>query len=159
MDVLKVFLSQDFKNLGLLLIAFVGVCLTLKQMKQKYKTQKAVFFKELYSTMFSDQEIRNAFYKIEYNKFKYEHEFHGSEEEKCMDRLLSFVDLICDFYDQKILTKREMSTFKYEFLRIFKNENIKKYLEFLKDFYKLNQTETEPFSYFRKYCLKISMKN
>jgi len=39
--------------------------------------------------MFGDTDIRNAYYQVEYNKFIYDASFHGSENEKVIDRFWS----------------------------------------------------------------------
>jgi hypothetical protein len=145
----------DLINVALLVVAIIGIFLTYRQIRIGYKTQKATFFKEIYSTMFSDPDIRNAYYQIEYDEFTYDSEFHGSENEKLIDRLLSFVDLVCELYNQKVITEREMSFFHYEFIRIYKNKNVQAYLKFLKKFYKKVGSKTEPFHSFVTYCKNV----
>jgi hypothetical protein len=142
----------DLINAGLLFVAIVGIFLTYRQIKGSHKTQKATFFKDLYSTMFSDHDIRDAFYQIEYGEFNYDVNFHGSDNEKAIDQLLSFIDLICDLYAQGIITQHEMSFFKYEFTRIYFNDNVQRYLKFLTGFYTQIGTETKPFPSYVAYC-------
>jgi len=149
------FSIADIVNCGLLLVAIIGIFLTLKQIKNANLTQKATFFKELYSDFFSDPDIRNAYYKIEYNKFKYNSKFHGSKDEIEVDRLLSFVDLICNLYIKGILSNQEMESFKYEFLRIHNNISYQSYMNILERFYELNKIKIKPFVHFQNYCLKI----
>jgi hypothetical protein len=142
----------DVINAFLLLAAVIGIFLTYRQIQHTYKTQKANFFKDLYSMMFSDLDIRKAYYQIEYDEFIYDSSFHGSENEQRIDRLLSFADLVCYLYDQKMLTEHEMSFFKYEFVRIYTDEGIQGYLNFIKEFYRENETGTEPFPSYVSYC-------
>ena len=149
----------DITNIVLLLVAIIGIFFTYYQIKQGFKTQRAVFFKELYLTLFSDEVIRKAFYQIEYDRFVYDASFHGSSSEKTIDRLLSFIDLVCEIYEQKVITKREMSFFKYEIIRVYMNDNIQNYLKFLKDFYDLVEIGTIPFSSFISYCEKEAKKS
>lgn len=139
-------------NLGLLCVAFVGFIAVWYQIKQNYRTQKATFFKELYLEMFKAGNIRKAYYQIEYEQFVYDNGFHGSEQEQVIDRLMAFVDLVCDLYYQNMLTEHEMSFFKYEFLRIYQNPNIRDYLAFLREWYTKIGTDTQPFSSFTAYC-------
>ncbi|CAG0940896.1 hypothetical protein BROC_01205 [Candidatus Brocadiaceae bacterium] len=146
----------DGINAILLFVAIIGIVFTAHQIRESHKTQKATFFKDLYSTMFSDQDVRNAYYQIEYGDFTYDENFHGSSNEKLIDRLLSFVDLVCDLYAQGIITEHEMSFFKYEFTRIYQNPNVQGYLEFLKNFYADVGTGTKPFASFVAYCSKVS---
>lgn len=142
----------DIINGLLLLAAVIGIFLTYRQIQQTSKTQQATFFKDLYSMMFSDPDIRKAYQQVEYDKFVYDYSFHGSENEHIIDRLLSFPDLVCYLYDHKMITKHEMGFFKYEFIRVYTNDGIQKYLNFLKEFYLQNRTGTEPFPRFVLYC-------
>jgi|GEM_PF-1794634 len=148
--------TADATNIALLIVAILGIWLTLLQITEGSKTQKAAFFKDLYSTMYSDPDVREAFYQVEYGKFIYNPKFHDSPSEKKIDRLLSFVDLVCDLYDQKIITEREMRFFKYEFARISQDPNVQGYLEFLRSFYDSVGTGTRPFPSFVSYCKKMS---
>ena len=136
----------------LLLAAVGGILLTYRQMRSNYRMQKATFFKELYSTMFADSEVRSALYMIEYNRFVYTEQFHGSTDENIVDRLLSFSDLVCDLYAQGVLTDHEMDFFKYEFYRIYKNANVQRSLDFLKERYTDTGHNIEPFPAFVAYC-------
>jgi hypothetical protein len=136
----------------LLLAAVGGIMLTYRQMRSNYTMQKATFFKELYSTMFADSEVRSALYMIEYNRFVYSEQFHGSTDENIVDRLLSFADLVCDLYAQRVLSDHEMDFFKYEFYRIYKNANVQRYLDFLKERYTDTGHAIEPFPAFVAYC-------
>lgn len=95
---------SDLINSVLLVVAIIGIFITYRQMKEGYKTQKASFFKDLYLTMWSDREIRDTYYDIEYNKIIYNINFHGSTDEKRLDHLLCFTDLICELYSQRVIT-------------------------------------------------------
>jgi hypothetical protein len=145
----------DIINALLLLAAVIGIFLTYRQTRHTYRTQKATFFKDLYSIMFSDPNIRKAYYQIEYDNFIYDSSFHGSKNEQRIDRLLSFADLVCYLYGQKMLTEYEMSFFKYEFVRMYTDKNMQEYLTFLKNFYGENKTGTEPFPTYVAYCKTI----
>jgi hypothetical protein len=146
------FTIADILNFILLLITAIGVILAYRQIKEGRKTQSATFFKELYSTMFSDTEIGNAYYKIEYNEFNYDKSFHGSEEEKIIDRLLGFVDLLCYLHAQRVITDKEMMFFRYRLFRIYKNPNIQRYFEFLRLFFDAVGSQARPFNSFFSYC-------
>jgi len=140
----------------LLIVAVTGIMLTYQQMRQNHKIQKANFFKELYTTMFADEEVRGAAYMIEYDKFVYNGDFHGSPQEKMVDRLLSFADLVCDLYAQELLSAHEMDFFNYEFVQVYKNANIQHYLDYLKERYIATGRETghdiQPFPAYVAYC-------
>jgi hypothetical protein len=143
-------------SMCLLVVAVTGIMLTYQQMRQNHKIQKANFFKELYTTMFADEEVRGAAYMIEYDKFSYNEAFHGSPQEKMVDRLLSFADLVCDLYAQELLSAHEMDFFNYEFVQIYKNPSVQQYLDYLKARYLETGRETgrdnQPFPAYVAYC-------
>jgi hypothetical protein len=141
-------------QLGLLIVAIVGIGLTYHRIRLSYKTQKAIFFKEIYLTLRREKELRDIYYKIEYNELQYTPEFHGGPEEGPTDRLLSFFDLICDLYNQRILTKQEMSFFRYDIKRVYQNESVQEYINFLQRWYISIGEEIAPFNSFISYCQK-----
>jgi hypothetical protein len=97
----------------------------------------------LYSTLLSDKEIRDAFFKIDYSKFNYdENTFHYSEVEKIIGRLLTYLDLICYLYHQRMISDTEMVCFKYFLQRVGGNPEIKKYRDYLEKWFKENQIDS-----------------
>jgi hypothetical protein len=148
--------TADRINAALLVVAVVGILLTWWQARAGAKTQRAAFLRDLYGTINSDEGIREAFYSIEYGKFTYDADFHGSKEECNVDRLLSFVDLICELHRRRVLTRREMLFFEYRFRRVAADPHVQEYLTFLKGFYAMNDTRTEPFASFMSYSRQLA---
>ena len=142
----------DLINIGLLLTAIAGIFLTYIKIREGYKTQRATFYKDIYTSLYSDPDIRKAFYLIEYDKFVYDENFHGSEIERLIDRLLTFADLVCSLYTKKAITDYEINYFKYEFARVYRNKNIQNYLSFLSEWYGQQKIGTEPFPRYIAYC-------
>lgn len=139
---------EDLIQAGLLLAAVVGIGLTYWQARSSARTQRASFLKDLYSTLTADPEICRAYYAIEYGKFKYGPDFHGSEMEKSVDRLLSFADLVCELARQRVLTRQEMAFFQYRFLRLSDDADVRAYLQFLERFYTQVGAGKRPFHSF-----------
>lgn len=100
----------------------------------------------------SDPSVVEAFYKIEYQEFEYTEDFHGSELEPKMDRLLTLIDLVCEMRAQRIMTKREMSFFEYSFDRVAQDRSVREYLDYLNDFCKKAQIKKKPFAAFQAYA-------
>jgi len=114
---------------------FAAVCVAILQIKENAKIQRAIFLKDLYMQFHTDTEVSEAFYLIEYGNFKYEQDkFHGSKQEKSIDRLLTLIDIICEMYDQDFFSDREFKYFKYQIKRVMDNYEIQNYLSFLSDF-------------------------
>ena len=144
--------TGDKINAGLLLLAVVAIFMTWWQARASAKTQRATFLRDLYATLNNDDGIRVAYYMIEYGKFNYDKDFHQSEQEHNMDRLLSFVDLVCELYLRGVLTHREIQFFEYRFRRIAMDTEVGKYLEFLGQFYVANHATSIPFPSFSRYA-------
>jgi hypothetical protein len=142
----------DIINGFLLVVATIGIFLTLYQIKQSNKTRRATFFKELYSTMYSDSDVTQGYYLIDHGKFKYSDSFHHSDEEKPIDRLLTFIDLLCYLRKQDLITESEIRYFEYELTRVYQNKEIQRYLEVVQRSYQDFGCETPPFSSFVWYC-------
>lgn len=145
---------SDLINTALFAVTAVGVWFAHKQLRLASVAQKATFFKDLYTTLYHDPEIRRAFYLVEYSEFSYSETFHGSEQEQLIDRLLSFMDLICRLHQQGALDEVEMNTFKYEILRVFDDDDIQEYFGFLDEWYQQNLTGTKPFAHLRAYGVR-----
>jgi|SRR5882724_8394582 len=137
-------------NSLLLLVAVVGIGLTYSQVRKGARTHRAQFLKELYLTMTADADICEAYYRIEYSKFKYGEDFHDSKIELQVDRLLAFADLVAELYLQSALSKREMVFFQYRFRRIYEDREIQAYLDFLASFYKQVGVSKEPYHSFQQ---------
>lgn len=148
----------DRIQLGLLLAAVVGIALTFWQVRANARTQRASFLKDLYSTLITDPVISEAYYLIEYGNFAYGPDFHGSDIEPKIDRLLSFADLVCELSSLKIIKTKEMEFFRYRFVRIGADPGIEDYLKFLTGFYQRVGMTRRPFDNFVAYC-KTTLPN
>jgi len=136
----------------LLVIAFFGIFLVRRQVMQS----KATFFKELYLMVFADPDISDAFYLLETRQFVYGETLGHSPQEQLVNRLLRFLDLVCEAYAGKLLTEQEMNFFKSQFLRVYENPSMKGYLKFLRDQYAQVEAGPTPFPSFVSYCKKAS---
>ena len=149
----------DKINTALLLVTTFGVLAAFWQIRVAARAQRATFLKDLYMQLRSDAAVAEAFYLIEYGEFQYSQDFHGSELEPKIDRLLTLVDLVCEMRAQGIMTKREMSFFEYQFSRVAQNMNVLAYLEFLNGFYSRNGLRKKPFAAFQAYAESASPKS
>jgi hypothetical protein len=156
MTIFKSIISlREIISMTALLVTAIGVLFAYRQLRQTSIIQRATFFKDLYSTMFTDPDIRKIYYLIEYDEFIYPDDFHGSTEEKYLDRLLSFADLICNLRAQDIITEHEMKSFNYMLARIYNNNGVQQYLDFLDNWFSEHIIGVLPFSSFRNYSKNI----
>ncbi|NYT86961.1 hypothetical protein [Pollutimonas harenae] len=142
----------DIINSALLLVTAFGVLAALWQIRVGARSQRATFLKDLYMQLRSDPAVVEAFYKIEYNEFEYGEDFHGSELEPKMDRLLTLIDLVCEMRAQRIMTKREMGFFEYSFGRVAQDQSVRAYLTYLNNFCTENRLQKKPFAAFQAYA-------
>jgi hypothetical protein len=61
------------------IFAAVGLLLTVYQSRRTNVQTRSALVAECLKGFAEDQDIQRAFYAIEYSKFKYDEEFHGSE--------------------------------------------------------------------------------
>jgi hypothetical protein len=150
------FSVADLINIGLLLVAVIGIAMTYFSIRSGQKTQRAIFFKELYSVFYTDEKIQDIFYKLEWGKIRYDRaNFADSDIEKKTDRLLQFVNMTCYLYDKYVMTKNEMEFFNYKFNRIWNSQFIKDYLADLDDWDGMIDSRDKHFASFRKYCTNL----
>jgi hypothetical protein len=145
-------------NALLLIGGLVGVYLTYASIKMNEKISKATFFKDLYTTMYGNSDVTEAFYQIENETLTYDETFSRSANRRSLDRLLGFVNLVCDLHKQGILTQHEMNFFSYRMIRIFRNKNVQGYLGYLKTAYGHTELGTNPFPSFIAYCESIQKR-
>ena len=151
----------DKINTALLLVTALGVMAAFWQIRTGAKAQRATFLKDLYMQLRTDESVAEAFYLIEYSEFVYDQSFHGSILEKKVDRLLTLIDLVCEMRSQRIISKREMQFFRYQFLRVAADPSIRDYLLFLDMFYKRVGMDRRAFPAFQEFSqaqLKLSSK-
>jgi hypothetical protein len=141
----------DMINTALLFVTTLGVLAAFWQIRAGARAQRATFLKDLYMQLRTDSGVAEAFYLIEYNDFKYDSSFHGSELEPKIDRLFTLIDLVCEMRAQGVISKREIGFFDYQFNRVARDQNVRDYLQFLNSFYKRNGLDRKPFSAFQTY--------
>jgi len=142
----------DALNAVLLVTAGVGILLTYGQLRTTHKTTRATFLMDLFSALYRDAEVMGAFYKVEYGEFVYDPQtFHGSEDERKLDRLLNLAELVCQLHAKGIITQGEMAFFEYWLVRLYENTEVRKYIEFLREWEREARLPTL-FSALEAYC-------
>ena len=143
----------DIINACLLFLTLVGLTFTAYQLIQTKAINRAQLVKELYLQMYSDDYIREIFYRIEWSDYTHIDifQFRGTETEQMTDRLLSFYETICNMYYRKSLTREDMLIFDYEMMRVFQHPSIREYLSFLEK-WQDNVEVGKSYSYYKCYC-------
>ena len=82
-------------------------------------------------TFLKDDIMQRAFYKIEYNEFKYGSNFHGSKEEREIDRLLRHFSNLAILWRDELLDLKDVNPLQYHISRIMNDSEMRKYLSFI----------------------------
>lgn len=143
----------DIINIILLFLTLMGLVFTMYQLIQAKTINRAQLVKELHLQMYSNDAIREIFYKIEWSDYSYIDigQYHGTIIEQQTDRMLSFFETICNMYYRGSLTKEDMQIFDYEMMRVFRHPSIREYLSFLEEW----QTDSgigKSYTYYKRYC-------
>jgi hypothetical protein len=120
-----------------------------KQTRKSAIQKRSEYVIDLYNTFTNDKDMVKIYYKLEYSEFRYDDNFHGSQTEKQLDKLLGHFSNIGRLFNLGILTREDLKFLEYEFLVIYQNENIQEYLKFLDGWFKLRQINDKKFEYFR----------
>jgi hypothetical protein len=94
--------------------------------------------------------MQDAYYDVEYNRLKYDEDFHMSPKEIDLDRLLGWLDAICYLYLKRLIGKSELQIIAYEISIITANTEVKKYMEFLDNWTHSSRLPHTPFASLRK---------
>jgi hypothetical protein len=133
-----------------------------RQTKKAAIQKRSEYIIDLYDKFVNDDDMIEVYYSIEYLEFSYnpterfpnqdfnwDPNFHGTDTEKKLDKLLGHFSNIGRLFCSKILTNDDLQFLKYEFLIIYQNENIKAYLTFLDNWFRVRKIMDKKFAYFR----------
>jgi len=72
-----------------------------------------------------------AFYSIEYSQFRYDADFHKSTQERQIDKLLRHFANLALAWQAGLLSITDVRPVQYYVLRVMRNPEIGRYLEFI----------------------------
>jgi hypothetical protein len=82
-------------NMIAALAAAIGLLLTARNLRTGNFQNRIRIVSEALSSLYENEEISKIYYQLEYSKFKYDGSlFHGSDEERGLDRLLAKLNLL-----------------------------------------------------------------
>ena len=112
-------------------VAAIGLFLTLYQLRRDSNRKRAEFIVSVFHQYVTDSDTSGMFYLLEYGNFQYGPEFHGSEQERHLDRLLSYFEMIATLYHMRVITRADLELMRYQFVRVYKNQAVQRYFKFL----------------------------
>jgi hypothetical protein len=113
------------------LVAALGLFLTLCQLRRDSVRKRAEFIISVFNQYVTDPDTSQIFYLIEYEGFHYGPKFHHSEQERRLDRLLSYFEKIAALYSMGVIRLEDLELVRYEFLRVYKNRGVQDYFRHL----------------------------
>lgn len=141
------------------LIASFAFILNLKQSFLNNKVARSKIISDTLHSFMDDETIQKAFYEIEYGKFQYKSNFHGSDEEKEIDKLLRHYSNLALMWKNGLLTLKDIYPIQYYIMRICQNSEINKYFDFMKRWTKTAKISSHPFLTLEELGKEIKKKN
>lgn len=129
-----------------LFIAAGAFAINVRQSMLQNKLTRANLVANSLHIFMDDETMHKAFYNIEYGRFKYSNKFHGSEEEKEIDKLLRHFSNIALMWENNLLELEDIQPIQYFILRTTNNSEITKYLSFIDKWSENAGTGSHPYS-------------
>lgn len=142
--------TSDMINMALLVATTVGVFAAFRQIFISNKQKRADLILQLCNQFYQDDDMQDIYYRIEYSEFHYAVEtFHGSEEEKKLDKLLRLFSNIGQLYQMGIIKDKDLEFIKYEFQIIYEYQGVQSYFQTLDCWFAARQISHLKFQPFR----------
>ncbi len=140
-----------------LLIGVIAFVINVRQTILNNKLVRAKMVSDSLHTFMDDATIQSAFYKIEYDEFKYGHQFHGSNEEKEIDKLLRHFSNLAMMWKVGLLELNDIYPIQYFILRTTRNKNVQQYLNFIDDWSNRVGTGGHPYADLNELSKKLEL--
>jgi len=134
---------------SLLLLTFVGLIMNYIQMQKSLVQKRAEFLITLARDYLLDADLVELYYQIDYEKFRFDESMLETDQEKKLDKLLYIYENIARMYVMDNINKNDIKYFAYRFIRVYQNEEVKKYVAFLNGWYG-KKLSVKPFEAFQK---------
>jgi hypothetical protein len=125
--------------------AATGLLLTFQQSRRADAQARAALVAEYLKSFTQDDDIQRAYYAVAYSRFRYSDDFHGSESEREIDKLLRHFSNIALAWQAGLLSTRDVRPIQYYVLRVTRNDEVRKYLEFIADWSKQQHLGEHPY--------------
>jgi hypothetical protein len=133
---------RDFVAVLALVVAMTSAVVAVLTLLRNSRVQKAQFIANLTKDFFQDSDLRKFFYKVDYEKFRFDPtkvaEFKGSEDERHLDALLYQYNMVGRLVRLGVISQEDVEFLLFEMVQVFKNTEIQKYITWL-------ETEFEKF--------------
>lgn len=130
-------------------IAAMGLFLNYIQIRRNAQQKIAEYIVTLYNQYVTDPDLLDIFYKIEYDEFTFEKGSLEYDEEKKLDKLLGLFESIAKLHRMGMIKLDYLQYISYEYLVVYKNDDIRKYLDFIDEWCKEEEYSVRPFIDFK----------
>ena len=127
-------------------MTMLGLFMTAYQLFQTRKLKRLELVRESWQSLWMDEKLMDLYYRIEYSEFKYSIDFHHSDDERLLDRLLGVFQMLALYYERGALTWADVMLMEYHIDRIVLNPEVQKYFEFLDGWAKNQKIESHAFT-------------
>jgi hypothetical protein len=146
----------DIISAASFLAAAVGLFLNWWELRIAAVQKRAEFIVSVFNQYVLDPDCADVFYAIEYNSFEYGEEFHGSKEERQLDRLLSYFAKIAALYELGIIKWKDLDLVTYEFVRVYQNSAVQEYFKTLDSLAEVVGVKGGNFDQYRRVAARLA---
>lgn len=148
---LSILLSALIAAIAMYLSTRVNIILSNESKIRESKNKQFEFMMNLYNFYYAHEGIRTVRFAIEYEKFIYDDKVQGSNEEKYLFALLRFFENVCNMYNNKILTNKDIDPILYDMKKVYKNQEVQKFFFEILSRHKKFDTDP-PYSNYLNFC-------
>lgn len=140
----------EWAQVAAAVFAAIGLCFTGYQIRRAIRQRRIARVDAVRRELFGDEKLTTIYYQIEYARFNYTTDFHGSEQEKYLDKLLSIFDSLAKQVQQRLLSIKDLDLIAYEYIVVYQDSAVNKYFEFLDIWFEKRGITRQPFKAFRE---------
>lgn len=118
-----------------LLIAAMGLLFSAVETRRATRQRRIQQLVNLQHQFYSDEAMLETYYLIEYGDFIYTDNFHGSDLERKIDRLVVHFENIANLFQAKVVSLSELDIVAYNYLVIYQNVEMQNYFSWLDSWY------------------------
>ena len=133
---------ENWIDFSMVIVIILGSAGAIYQWWHSNKIKRSEIINQFFKLLRYNKEIREIIYQIEYDKLPDDGNFHDTEIEYHVDKLLTTLNYLCYINKLSLIYKKELSIFKYEIARVVSSEPIQNYLWNLFHFSIVNEEET-----------------
>ncbi len=130
------FSGGDIAQLLLLLSTIVIILFSWLSIKLQIKRTSGTFIMGIVNSFYQDKNLAQLYYNILHGKWSFNINSLSINKESGIDHLLEFYNTIAHLLKDKLINKEIMLYFIYDIVKILENENVKKYITYVKNEFK-----------------------